>query len=90
MLAGADDDAATEGGDAGPAEIPSLGQADGASGANSTEDGVNQIEALKNSTASNMEDDKVIDKTRFWANHHYGIKDINETDPIYGHKVFKD
>jgi len=23
-------------------------------------------------------------------NHHYDVKDINETDPIYGHKVFKD
>lgn len=22
--------------------------------------------------------------------HKYGVKDINETDPIYGHKVFKD
>ena len=46
MLAGGDDDAA-EAGDAAPAEIPGLSQAEGASGANSTEDGVNQIEALK-------------------------------------------
>lgn len=38
----------------------------------------------------NRIDDAVQDQTRVWTNDHYGIKDVNETDPVYGHKVFKD
>ena len=44
----------------------------------------------KNSTEGYKVDDDTVDMTRQWTNHHYDIKDINETDPIYGHKVFKD
>lgn len=56
----------------------------------SKEVGAKDVESDKNSTASNKLDDDTVDKTRSWANTHYNIKDINETDPVYGHKVFKD
>lgn len=52
-----------------------------ASGGNKTED---------SSSEANRKDDEVVDQTRKWTNGHYGIKDVNDTDPIYGHKVFKD
>jgi len=68
---------AESGGDAGGAAANSTADAGGSKKAGDDNDG-------------NRIDDAVQDQTRAWTNDHYGIKDINETDPVYGHKVFKD
>ena len=77
-----------------PGEVRGLNLVDGGAGAgagaNATDAGEADVAANKNSTESNKLDDDVADRTHYWMNRHYDIKDINETDPIYGHKVFKD
>ena len=81
-------DSQDDDGDASPAEIDGLKQVNGEE--SKADNGEAEVEGDKKSTESNKADDDVADKTRFWMDHHYGIKDINETDPIYGSKEFKD
>ena len=95
VLAQADDDG-TDSADASavPPELAgtALGQggANATANSNSTDAGDSEVAAAANSTAMNKLDDDTIDRTRNWMNHRLDIKDINETDPIYGNKVFKD